>query len=266
MSRPPHLPDYENPPLTEVVLGMQFAPPGGYQQIYAKEVWELFRQDFPKVKEQPPLPPIFETFGLPQGPEISFGILEPTHDRFWFLSEAEDELIQFQQDRLLHNWRKVGDETKRYPRFENMIVKFEDELKRLEEYFTSFGSTKLEINQCELTYVNHILLTEKPGDNIDSWIRLLHLDNINPDNFTFVYRKIIKDKDGKPRGRLICESSTAINKSERPIIVLNITVRGAPQEPSIVSAINFIKEGREILVKSFDEITTDFAHEKWGRK
>ena len=61
----------------------------------------------------------------------------PEHSRYWFVSLSEDELLQFQKDRLLHNWRKVDDRTNEYPRFETLIDKFEKELRKLETYFAS---------------------------------------------------------------------------------------------------------------------------------
>ncbi len=54
--RPDHLPDFAEPPLDEVVLGVQFEPVSGYSAVYAKDIWELFRSEFPKVQEQPILP------------------------------------------------------------------------------------------------------------------------------------------------------------------------------------------------------------------
>ena len=60
-----NLADFKAPPLNEVVMGIQFQPVPGYQQIRALEVWQLFREQFPVVQEQLPLNPQFETFGLP---------------------------------------------------------------------------------------------------------------------------------------------------------------------------------------------------------
>jgi uncharacterized protein (TIGR04255 family) len=248
-------------------MGVQFAPPRGYQQIYAREVWELFRKEFPKVQELPPLPPSFETFGRPQSARINFGIVTgASHNRFWFISENEDELIQFQNNRLLHNWRKVGGRTNPYPRFENIFPKFEAEISKLERYFTNFSYEPLNINQCELTYLNHILLTEEDSTSIDKWIRLINLETFALEDFTLIFRKIIRDEGGNPCGRLICESHTAINDKEEPLILLTLIVRGAPKEPNISSALDFLRDGRETIVNCFDEITTEFAHEKWGKE
>lgn len=70
LPRPDHLPDFRTPPLNEVVVGVQFAPARGYQQILAGEVWELYRAQFPTVEEMPPIPPAFETFGLSAGARL----------------------------------------------------------------------------------------------------------------------------------------------------------------------------------------------------
>jgi hypothetical protein len=109
LDRPSDLPDFRDPPLNEVLLGVQFAQAKGYSQIRVGEVWGLFKSAFPEVEEQPPLQPSFEVFGLPQAAQGWAGfVMGPTHNRFWFLTRQKDELIQFQHDRLLHNWRKVG--------------------------------------------------------------------------------------------------------------------------------------------------------------
>ena len=41
MNRPKDLPEYDNPPINEVVLGVQFSTPEGYRQIYADEIWKI---------------------------------------------------------------------------------------------------------------------------------------------------------------------------------------------------------------------------------
>ena len=49
--RPDDLPDFTAPPLIEVVIDTQFEMIPEYQQIYAGEVWGLFRDRFPIVEE-----------------------------------------------------------------------------------------------------------------------------------------------------------------------------------------------------------------------
>ena len=269
MNRPAHLPDYERPPLHEVVLGVQFSPPRQYQHIYALEIWELFRQEFPKIKQQLPLSPSFETFGRPQtGRHIEHRIIqELPPPRYWFLSEDEDEIIQFQNDRLLHNWRKIETKEKPYPHFENILPKFENELFALEAYLDKWSGQKMNMTQCELSYISHILLTEEEhGGSIDKWIRLVNLENTEIEDFSFRFRKQLNDDTGQPFGRLIGECSTGINLKDETLLRLELTVRGAPNEPTASAALEFLLNGREIIVNCFDNITTEFAHREWGRK
>jgi uncharacterized protein (TIGR04255 family) len=267
VNRPAHLPDFERPPLNEVVLGVQFSPSRRYHQIYAKDVWELFRQEFPKVTEQPPLPPIFETFGRPQRPRLNIELVrEPVHSRYWFISENEYELIQYQKDRLLHNWRKVGDGANPYPRFESILPKFEKELFTLEKLFEHLFDQKMNITQCELTYINHILLTEENGGAIGKWISLINTDDAQIEDIAFSFRKTLNDEENKPYGRLIVDCKTGINQKDERLLVLELTVRGIPKEPNVSAISYFLKDGRQILVTYFDQITTELAHEKWGKK
>lgn len=267
MIRLDHLPDYKNPPLHEVVLGVQFAPPREYQQIYAKDVWELFKKDFPEVKEVDALPPSFETFGQPKVKQSNIELRSGAcHDRFWFLSNDGAELIQFQQDRLLHNWRKVKDGSNTYPRFEAILPKYKAELLKLKEYYSSnFSSSELKTNQCELTYVNRIALADT-DQLLNKWVCMANIEGIEFEDVSITTRKQLMRDDGEPYGRLICVCNTAFDQKSNPIIELRLTVRGAPSEPSIEAALNFLLKGRDSIVHCFDEITTEFAHNQWGRQ
>ncbi|WP_324779905.1 TIGR04255 family protein [Thiobacillus sedimenti] len=260
-SRPDGLPDFRDPPLNEVVLGVQFSPVKGYQQIYAGEVRNLFKSEYPQVQEQPPLPPEFEAFGL-SSPSAKINLVTgATHDRFWFLTPLGDELIQFQQDRLLHNWRKVGDETNPYPRFEAMLDRFRSELERLQAYMGGFSAPALAINQCEISYINHI---DVDSSRSDDWLRYVSFAT-EPDDFSLNFREVIRDSEGRPCARFSCEAVTGMKSGSRRTIVLTLTVRGAPKGPEIDSALDFITSGRKVIVSRFADVTTDVAHKKWGR-
>jgi len=267
-SRPDHLPDYTDPPLTEVVLGVQFNPATGYQQIRAGEVWGLYKSDFPFVEEQQPLPPAFETFGLLPAPNmIKFGLISGAlHDRFWFVSDDRSELIQFQQDRLLHNWRKDKKTKRNYPRFEAIFSKFESELQILETYFNSLSPQNIISNQAEISYINCINLSNDGGvGSTADWFRFIDFASAEPNEFNILLRRVLLGKDETPYGRLICEVNGGLCPEGERTIILTLTVRGAPRTPSIRSALDFLKQGRDVIVQEFTSITTDSAHQLWGR-
>lgn len=268
LARPEHLPDFKAPPLNEVVIGVQFSSPQSYQQIRSGEVWNLFRENYPQIQELPSLPPTFETFGLPYQhssmPQISFAT-GAAHDRFWFLRPDGAELIQFQQDRLLHNWRKVGDGTNDYPHFEAMIGKFKEQLNQLQTYMASLAPQALLINQCEISYINHIKFNRTKSKGFSEWLGFVNFPDGRPDDFNIAFREVIRDDDGKPIGRFFTEAVLGLLPDGQEIIVLSLTVKGAPSGTDIDSALEFLAHGREIIDQRFVELTTESAHQKWER-
>lgn len=264
LERPEGLPDFDNPPINEVVLGVQFTPPAGYQQIRAGEVWSLFKDNYPRVEEQIPLPPQFETFGVHQQQRINFGLVTGgQHDRFWFLSENGELLLQFQIDRLLHNWRKVGDETNPYPHFEAMVNGFESELRKFETYVSSLQTQVLNCNQAEVSYINHIVHDE--NDKVSDWFNTVNDRELNAENMSVTYNRTVTDDKGQPWGRLYSEVIPAFKRDGTRILALNLTVRGAPASPDIPASLDFMKKGREVIVNEFAKITTESAHRHWSR-
>jgi hypothetical protein len=78
------------------------------------------------------------------------------------------------------------------------------------------------------------------------------------------FRKAIFNSENKPLGRLVYEAIAAFTEKNEKVVRLTLTFRGAPAGTDINTAINFLKDGRELVVRSFKEITTDAAHQKWG--
>lgn len=265
MKRPDNLSDYSNPPLSEVVLGVQFQPPVNYQQIYAHNVWQLYSNDYPNVQEMPPLQPSFETFGI-----SSFTLMPPfnfvsgaMHNRFWFVNQNTDELIQFQNDRLLHNWRKVTSVDKPYPRFEVMCSKLQKELVSLQGYFSTLSSQSLNINQCEISYINDLYYDE--SSSFTTWFTFADLANKSIEDFNFTFRELVKNEKNEPVGRLIVEVLTAMNLENKKFVRFTLTVKGVPDTNTIDSAVKFLTIGRNIIVNKFTELTSQDAHKIWGR-
>jgi hypothetical protein len=56
------LPDYEKPPVIEVVCGILFEPIKGLTAPYIGVLWEKFKSEYPRCKEVAPLVPVIERF------------------------------------------------------------------------------------------------------------------------------------------------------------------------------------------------------------
>lgn len=266
MKRPRKLPDFRNPPINEVVFGVQYAPIQGYQQIYAKDVWALFENEYPLVEEHEPLPPSLENFGY-SSHQINLGFVRGAmHDRFWFLNQNKTELIQFQRDKFIHNWRKVGDETNEYPRFEKIIPKFSKELSALESfYIENFGVNKIEINHCEISYINNIYfedIEELKLNQIFSFIS----EEQSFEEFSCGFSNFLRKEDEQPYARFQCKIEQAFSSSKGPLYRMTLSVKGIPNGGKIEDAINFIKHGRIEVVNYFKKLTGSEVHKLWGLK
>ena len=62
------------------------------------------------------------------------------------------------------------------------------------------------------------------------------------------------------------EVATAHRPNGQRILMLTLTVRGAPTGSKVDDALKFIAMGREAIVLHFDEITTPEAHALWQRQ
>ncbi len=264
--RPENLPDFRSPPLHEVVLGIQFAPVPGQLPLHDYEVWSLFRDEFQKVEEKPPLPPSFETFGLrPMGESVNLEFLaQAPRPRYWFISRDEAELIQYQSDKLFHNWRKVDDSPNAYPRFERMLENFEREAGKLADHFNSL-KWALRLTQCEVSYINHIPLGDVDKPNVSRWLSFVDFGSIEAEHSITNFWRVIESDDGKPVGRLYCTAQSAFDSKKRRMIILTLSAKGAPDGERLSDGLQFIKRCREMICHTFTGITTPEAHKYWER-
>lgn len=265
MTRSEHLPEFDRPPLDEVVLGIQFASVAGYQSVHSSQVWDLFRENYPNVQEQPASISEFETFGGTNvKPNFSFQIGNPIGSRLWFLSNEDSSLLQFQPDCFFANWRKITADDS-YPRFDNIADSFEVNLTNLFDFFKSNFDYKIDINQAELTYVNIIPVDD--FSEVSELVNIMNNDNFKVETIFTDFREIIKDSTGRPYARLKHEIGTVTRQNDNTkAIRFSLTFRGKPEENDIESAMKFLSLGRDNIVNRFDQMTTAKAHSIWGKK
>jgi sigma54-dependent transcription regulator len=77
---------------------------------------------------------------------------------------------------MLHNWRKIEGAKDVYPRFEVMAERFRAQLEQLQNFVASLSPQTLNINQAEVSYINHILL-ESLYHILNKFFRM-HVNNI----------------------------------------------------------------------------------------
>jgi uncharacterized protein (TIGR04255 family) len=274
--RPEHLPDFREPPLVEVVLGVQFASIAGFRIVHAGLLWQEYRALFPRIVEQPPLNPLFETSSAPGSSDRGFQIeltAGPPVPRLWFLNQDQTQLLQFQPDRLIYNWRKVGSTSAAdYPRYETIKVRFVEQYATLQSFLCSQGLESIKPNQCEVTYVNNIHsdqnedLASSIGRVIRFWTDPPSSGALTPlEDMRFLFRSPLRGEDGSFLGRLTVAVEPAGRQNGVRIIRLTLTARGLPLQDTDEGVFQFFDLGRDRIVRAFTEVTTDEMHIRWGR-
>lgn len=271
------LPLYEYPPVIETVLGVQFNPLKDFSIPHFGLYWQKIREIYPTYEIKPILPRVFEQFDSPQKPstmrEIEFRSLSfpnPQDCRCWFINEKGTQLIQLQKDKFITNWRKnTGKEI--YPQYEDFVLpNFRKEWNIFFEFLASENIASPVINQCEITYVNHIEVDReiKHAGEISKvfsfWSPISNSMLLkDPEAFQFSIRYLMPD--GK--GRLHVQVNPMIrNRDGKEILQLNLTARGKPDSTNLEDICKWFNFGRKWIVQGFTELTTLEMHEMWRRK
>jgi uncharacterized protein (TIGR04255 family) len=267
--RPDDLPDFENPPVVETVLSVQFEGIAKLRTARLGVLWDRFRARFPRTEERPPLDPVFERFN--ETPRVRLGLQVQSMESFpiprlWFLTEQENEMIQVQPDRFIKNWRKKGP-GEQYPRYETVRASFERDFTLFEQFLADNQLDSARINQCEVTYVNHIVAGEgwQSFEEFDrvftSWQPVPDAMPGRPEDIRFHCRFVIPGESGQPVGRLHVDVQPAFRKhDDMPMYVLHLTARGQVGE-----SFDFFDLGRLWIVRSFAALTTPQMHRIWRR-
>ena len=261
-ARPSDLPDFEAPPVAEVVLGVNFTIPGGLKVYHIGLYRERIKSKFPKFQEQPPLPGQDE-----QGFRFIAGHLPLP--RCWFLDDTKNRLIQLQADRFIHNWRKVTGEEE-YPRYEVIRDEF---LARWDEFCMFLGDqgvSKPIVNACELAYVNHISMGSgwtEPED-LGQFFSFLATDMSGGAGHGLEsVQCALRFKLPGGNGHLNVSMMPAIRKQDQQeILRFDLSARGAMESGEEAQLLKWFDGARETIVRVFTGLTTEEAHACWKRK
>lgn len=266
------LPDFSNPPVDETALSLQFAPIAGFGIPHFGLYWQRIRSDYPRQEVQPPIASVQEQMGDGKRVTMQFGIsFAPMPEiRCWFLDQTGNRLLQLQNDRLILNWRRVVG-TEAYPRYPQTRETLRAEWTRFCEFL---GSEKLEqpkVNQCEVTYVNHIEYEKgwSSFGELDKVIATLatpkQKSRFLPDpervNMQVVYR--LADN----AGRLYVSFIPVIRQRDgKEVLQMTLIARGAPKSPSMDDVFDWLDLGRKWVVRGFADFTTENMHRIWGKQ
>jgi uncharacterized protein (TIGR04255 family) len=255
------LPSYRTPPVDEVACGVRFKPLPGLKLPHLGLLWQKFREDFPVAQHAIPIAadgsfPIDESTGLPI-------------PRIWFVSKADDELIQFQLDRFYFNWRHRADQ---YPRYTYIIKKFEEAKNRLDAFTKELQLGEISPIECELTYINHIPKSQG-WQSIDDLSNVLRDLTWKPERHEFLPKPVnlawqVRFELPEGRGFLNVKLNQGTRKFDRaPGLILELAARGSAVEGTATRIRDWYDLAHEWIVRGFTDLTAKPIQERfWERE
>ncbi len=266
----PILRTYTGAPVIETVLSIQFAQLSKLSVPYFGLYWDRIRQEFPKTELKPPILHLLEDFG--PGPQVipSLG-LESFPDerlvRYWFMTKKGDRFIQLQQDRFLYNWQRIEPDDA-YPRYPTIREKFLTEWTGFLAFLDTEKLPAPEVDQCEVTYVNHIpygegwktygelnkIVSYWSGKTSGQWLP-------QPEKATMALRYVMPEN----LGRLYISLQPVIRARDGvEVLQLNLTARGAPVSSKTEDIFHWLDHGRSWIVEGFTDFITQHMQKRWG--
>lgn len=266
------LPDFEKPPVIEVVCGIQFKELRSLLAPHLGLLWEKFKAEYPGCQEVPPLAGTFERFDEGASSKADIQLSEnPPLPRIWFIHTQGNGIVQVQRNRFLHNWKKIRIEDE-YPRYGAVISMFRERLATFEDFVEENALGTIEPLQYEMTYMNHIPQGE-------GWDSMGELGTIFPD-FTWRNEKdrFLPQTESiswrtsfalpKRTGRLhVTIRNVQRREDNLPLLLYELTVRGMPADTSRDAMWKWFDLAREWIVRGFEDLTgTDIQTKTWRKK
>lgn len=259
------LPDFENPPAVETLMGVHFSPIEKWQSPYFGLFWSRVKKDYPRVEIQPPV----VTAPTPEMAAAQFQSRFELPMRCWFFNQDETRLIQLQNNLFLHNWRKV-ERTGKYLHYDNLRPLFQKEWQGFRTFLEDEGLGAPGIEFCEVTYVNHI-------DRGSGWETFADLSDLFPnwspktsENYLPSPELVAMNASYALKGvegRLQISTQPAVRQQDaKETIQLTVTVRCKPSSSSNEDIYRGLDEARKWVVLGFTDFTSPKMHKIWGRK
>ncbi|MGF1598827.1 MAG: TIGR04255 family protein [Acidimicrobiales bacterium] len=274
MLRPPDLPDFSDPPIDEVALGLQFDPIEGFTDMHVGIFWPRVRHDYPRAESHPRRDHPVEDLSPGTGLQVAvpaFQVVEPSEsrgNRAWLISDDDSTLLQVQDSQFLRNWRRRDTN---YPRLDEHVEKFWSSYDEFCETLMVEKLARPNVKQIELTYFNFIEPRDPSHFRMQGSASLATegLDE-KPEDVMFRLAYIDRDSGGNPLARLRIDVEPAYRAIEnrpelQPGYRLTLSYRSPMNSPSRKEIETAIDRGRRVIDFSFCDLTSIESQTKWGR-
>jgi len=264
---------FDNPPVIETVLGIQFAPLERFTASHVGLYWSGHLDDgWTEIKEAAPLVPQVVKFNrqdMFQAPGFRIEESKPLI-RTQVILGNQEQMLQIQEDRFIFNWKKRGRD---YPSYDSLRPEFTKHFRAFQSFVQANNLGDIKLDHWEVTYVNRILKGEL-WNSLDDW------ESIFPNVFApynEVNGQLLEGFNsrwgfrlGKEEGRLTVSLAHVLTKDENDAngdSVEAIDFRLSAQGP--IRDLNELDKsfdlGHNAIVSRFVNMTSESAQKRWGR-
>lgn len=253
------LPDFGDPPINEVAIGLRFPVIAGLHLPHIGLFWSDVKGQFGSCEEASPLGPL---------EELHIGTTGAPLPRTWLIHDSGQYLIQLQPNIFFFNWRR-RDEHVDYPRFAKIKQLFDEYLERYFEFLASENLKAPEAVSCELSYVNLIPTGQEALVDAStlfcdhSWFnsegRFLH----EPKAYNWQTTYDLPQSAGELAAKI---HSVKLVADGSPAIRFEMSARNSGHELHPDETTAWFDLAHETIVQSFADLTNaDVQREIWGR-
>lgn len=258
--------EFVNPPINEVVCGVQLDGLEKWQTPHFGLLWQQVRESYPIFEDQQPLTVLSDPMAESETPRLGLGGPLVPLRRVWLIDAARQHMMQVDPPRFLLNWRKIKDSDS-YPRFQATFAKFTESLDVLNAFINEHSLGEPRFSHYELSYINHILGHENFPRAAEkylsfyTWSQRQHSLE-SPIALSISLRLPLPEK----RGMVFISAKHGTRKSDnKQVLILELTARGTADQ-SGGDMRDWFDLAHATLLEGFVELTTAEAHQVWGRK
>lgn len=254
------LPEFETPPINEVVAGVFFDPLQGFRLPHFGLFWGKIKDQYPYCEHASRL-----IRGPVDNKPSSFFL-----PRVWLFNQERTSLIQMQDDCFLFNWRRVtGDEA--YPRYTKVVGELWNRLSEYRGFLEDQSLPTPTILQCELSYINHI-----PAGEI--WQTPVEIRNFAPDLVWREQKRFLPDFESSawtgifPLPEDFGKLTVSVRHGKKhtdgtPLYTIEFTARGLGGDGSNARINEWFNLAHEWIVQGFCDFTdVKIQKDKWRKK
>jgi uncharacterized protein (TIGR04255 family) len=255
--RPDASPDFENPPVVETSAGFHFAPIQGWTILQYGLLWEKLKDKYPVAEFNPPVnqPPIGMTANFSDVPV-----------RVSFVDSPKSNLVQVQNNFLMHNWRRSDTRTLYQHYMVTRDALFAD-WKVFRDFLSKQSLKPADVVRCETSYFNHLVRGE-------DWQEYSELSKLFPAwkglDATGPLSKPQMISLGawyaRPHGMLQIVAQPALRQSDgKDIIQLTLTATGLPPAQDENALFECLDACHQSALDGFAEFTSEQLQLRWRR-